>query len=76
MKYREDGKTVAKASIRTFCYNGDCRYMGPTIVTSPGQWVNITLKNNLRGFGRITVGNGGKAVEGFHDPDVHSWTSC
>jgi plastocyanin len=32
---------------RSFCYNGECTYPGPTILVKPGDVVSITVNNNL-----------------------------
>ena len=64
---------VATVQTRTYCpfnsISSNCRYMGPTIVTKPGVWVNITLINHLHGIGRLgTIKD--FTFEAFHDPDV------
>jgi len=73
------GEAVAEVITRTYCYDNpnttddesdSCHYIGPTIVTKPGNWVNITLINELHGVGRETVLTPGAPFEKYHDPDV------
>eukprot|EP01084_Bolivina_argentea_P060874 111206_1 len=65
------GEVIAEVTLRSFCADevNDCKYFGPTIYAKPGQLMNITLVNLLRGVGRYDKIMGISA-QLYKDPDV------